>query len=59
MGLTYLELRQCETGAAIVERAIAESAPRSTWVWARERIETCYVALTPTPTPTPTESPAP
>jgi tetratricopeptide (TPR) repeat protein len=52
MGVAYLELRQCETGAALVERAIAESARLSDWFWARKRIEECYLAITPTPTPT-------
>ncbi len=54
LGLAYLALGQCETGAAIVERAASE-APR--WDWARERIEACYIALTPTPTVDYTSSP--
>ncbi len=47
MGVAYLELGQCETGAALVERAAAPGG----WSWAVERVEACYVALTPTPEP--------
>jgi tetratricopeptide (TPR) repeat protein len=57
LGVAYLELRQCETGAALVERAIAEAADLSDWYWARERIQTCYIAITPTPTRTATPVP--
>lgn len=49
LGIAYLELKQCETGAAIVERAIAESPDPGEWVWARQRAEECYASLTPTP----------
>jgi tetratricopeptide (TPR) repeat protein len=59
LGVSYLGLRQCETGAAIVERAIAESPHPADWLWARDRIEACYIALTPTPTATPFGTPAP
>lgn len=51
MGIAYLELKQCETGAAIVERAIAESPDPNDWLSARTRSEECYISLTPTPTP--------
>jgi tetratricopeptide (TPR) repeat protein len=51
MGIAYLELKQCETGAAILERAIAESPDSLTLVSALEQVETCYTSLTPTPTP--------
>jgi len=57
MGVAYLGLKQCETGAALVERAIAEGADPVTWTWARERVEACYVSLTPTPTPGGTPTP--
>lgn len=57
MGVAYLELRQCETGAALVERAIADAANLSDWYWARERIQACYIAITPTPTRTQTPVP--
>jgi hypothetical protein len=57
MGVAYLELRQCETGGAIVERAVAESPNPSDWLWARPRIEACYISLTPTPTPENTPMP--
>jgi tetratricopeptide (TPR) repeat protein len=49
MGAAYLELKQCETGAAMVARAAADDP--GSWSWAVERIEACYTALTPTPTP--------
>jgi tetratricopeptide (TPR) repeat protein len=51
MGVSYLELKQCETGAAMVERAVDESIDHTTWEWAVGRIEECYISLTPTPTP--------
>ncbi len=51
MGVAYLELKQCETGAALLERAIAESRHLSEWYWARGRIKACYISITPTPTP--------
>lgn len=47
MGVAYLELKQCQTGAALVKRAAVE-APDA-WEWAVERAEACYVSLTPTP----------
>lgn len=50
MGISYLSLGQCETGAAIVERA-AVGDPEA-WGWVGEQIEACYISLTPTPTPT-------
>ena len=53
LGVAYLELKQCETGAAMVERAVADSARLSDWYWALDRIEACYIAITPTPTSTP------
>lgn len=49
MGVAYLKLKQCETGAAIVKRAANENPQR--WDWAVWRIDACYVSLTPTPTP--------
>jgi tetratricopeptide (TPR) repeat protein len=49
MGAAYLALEQCETGAAMVERAAADDF--GGWSWASERVEACYVALTPTPEP--------
>jgi tetratricopeptide (TPR) repeat protein len=55
MGLAYLQLGQCETGAAIVERAASEAPAK--WGQARERIDDCYTALTPTPTFDPTALP--
>jgi tetratricopeptide (TPR) repeat protein len=57
MGVAYLELRQCETGAAIIQRAIADSPDPESWEWARERSEECYLLLTPTPTPQDTPIP--
>jgi tetratricopeptide (TPR) repeat protein len=57
MGVAYLGLRQCETGAALVERAIAEGRHLSDWYWARKAIEECYIAITPTPTRTATPVP--
>ena len=57
LGVAYLELRQCETGEALVERAIAEATALSDWYWAREHIQTCYIAITPTPTRTATPVP--
>jgi tetratricopeptide (TPR) repeat protein len=51
LGLAYLELQQCETGGAIIERAIAESPDPPKWRWVERRIGTCFVSLTPTPTP--------
>jgi tetratricopeptide (TPR) repeat protein len=57
MGVAYLELRQCETGAAMVERAVAESPSLSDWDWALDRVEACYIAITPTPTATTTPAP--
>jgi tetratricopeptide (TPR) repeat protein len=57
MGLAYLELQQCETGAAMVERAVAESPDPETWARAVERIDSCYISLTPTPTPEETPTP--
>jgi tetratricopeptide (TPR) repeat protein len=59
MGVAYLELGQCETGTAIVERAVAESADTEEWDWAVGRIEACYISLTPTPSPTPHPTPVP
>ncbi len=53
MGVAYLELGQCETGQAIVERAAAESSDLEAWDWAVQRIAACYLSLTPTPTSTP------
>ena len=49
MGVAYLELRQCETGAAMVGQAAVEDPVA--WDWAVERAEACYVSLTPTPEP--------
>jgi tetratricopeptide (TPR) repeat protein len=57
MGAAYLELKQCETGKALVERAIAESPHLSDWFWARRRVEACYISITPTPTPESTPAP--
>ncbi len=57
LGIAYLSLKQCETGAAIVERAIAESPDPNPWLWAAERIEECYISITPTPTPEDTPAP--
>jgi hypothetical protein len=57
MGVAYLELRQCETGAAIIQRAIAASPDPASWEWAREQSEECYLLLTPTPTPQDTPTP--
>lgn len=59
MGVAYLELKQCETGAAMVERAIAESPRLSDWYWGRKQVEECYISITPTPTPTATAAPTP
>jgi tetratricopeptide (TPR) repeat protein len=53
LGLAYLKLQQCETGGAILERAITESPNPGQWLWARRRIDACYISLTPTPTPEP------
>jgi tetratricopeptide (TPR) repeat protein len=53
LGVAYMELGQCETGAAIVERAVAESSDPAAWDWAVQRVAACYLSLTPTPTPTP------
>jgi tetratricopeptide (TPR) repeat protein len=52
LGVAYLNLKQCETGTAIVERAIAESTDPSEWLWTRQFAQECYLAITPTPTPT-------
>jgi tetratricopeptide (TPR) repeat protein len=52
MGVAYLELGQCETGAAIANRAVVESADPAAWSWTSELVEACYLSLTPTPTPT-------
>ena len=57
IGIAYLELKQCETGAALVKRAVDESRRRSDWDWALDRIEACYISITPTPTPTGTPAP--
>jgi tetratricopeptide (TPR) repeat protein len=57
LGLAYSDLGQCETGAAIVERAITESPLTQDWAWARRRVEACYISLTPTPTPEATPAP--
>ena len=57
MGVAYLELKQCETGGAIVDRAISESTDTDDWTWARGRTEACYISLTPTPTPANTQAP--
>jgi tetratricopeptide (TPR) repeat protein len=57
MGVAYLELGQCETGAAIVKRAGAESTDPEAWSWTSERVEACYISLTPTPTPTESQAP--
>jgi tetratricopeptide (TPR) repeat protein len=57
MGVAYLELRQCETGAAIIQRAIAASPDPASWEWAREQSAACYLLLTPTPTPQDTPTP--
>lgn len=57
MGIAYLELKQCETGEAIIQRASAESPDPKSWEWARERSEECYLLLTPTPTPQDTPTP--
>jgi tetratricopeptide (TPR) repeat protein len=57
MGVAYLELEQCETGAAIVERAVAEDTSAENWTWALERVQDCYLTLTPTPTPQEAQTP--
>jgi tetratricopeptide (TPR) repeat protein len=57
MGVAYLELKQCETGGAIVDRAISESPDAGAWIWARDRTEACYISLTPSPTPEDTQAP--
>jgi tetratricopeptide (TPR) repeat protein len=59
MGIAYLKLGQCETGAAIVERAIDEGSNPEEWLWARQSVEACYLSLTPTPTPLRSGTPAP
>ncbi|MGD9101481.1 MAG: tetratricopeptide repeat protein [Anaerolineae bacterium] len=51
MGVAYLELGQCQTGAAVAKQAAVED-PKN-WDWAVEGIEACYLALTPTPEPEP------
>jgi tetratricopeptide (TPR) repeat protein len=59
LGRSYLKIGQCETGAAIVQRAAAESNvpqieadPDDHAKQAEQAIEACYLALTPTPTAT-------
>ncbi len=57
MGVAYLKLGQCETGAAIIERAIDDALNSQDWLWARQSVEACYISLTPTPTPQDTPAP--
>jgi tetratricopeptide (TPR) repeat protein len=57
MGVAYLELGQCETGAAIVNRAKVESTDPAAWSWTSELVEACYISLTPTPTPLGSQAP--
>ncbi len=59
LGIAYLRVGQCETGGAVLQRAVDESSDPNRWGWAVRGVGACYTALTPTPTPTPAPSPTP